>query len=65
MYWNKIIPELSVSNLEISLKFYKTAGFIVEYDRPEDKFAFISLGEIQFMIHPRKNLPEQRSIKEA
>jgi hypothetical protein len=50
MYWNKIIPELSVSNLEISLKFYKTAGFIVEYDRPEDKFAFISLGEIQFMI---------------
>lgn len=27
MYWNKIIPELSVTNLENSLKFYKTAGF--------------------------------------
>ena len=50
MYWNKIIPELSVSDLENSLKFYKTIGFKVEYDRPENKFAFISLGEIQFMI---------------
>ena len=50
MYWNKIIPELSVTNLENSLKFYKTAGFKLEYDRPENKFAFISLGEIQFML---------------
>ena len=36
--------------LEKSLKFYKTAGFKLEYDRPENKFAFISLGEIQFML---------------
>ena len=50
MYWNKIIPELSVTNLENSLKFYKTIGFKIEYDRPENKFAFISLGEIQFML---------------
>ena len=50
MYWNKIIPELSVSNLENSLKFYKTAGFKIEYERPENKFVFISLGEIQFML---------------
>ena len=50
MYWNKIIPELSVSNLEKSLNFYKTAGFKLEYDRPENKFAFISLGKIQFML---------------
>lgn len=50
MYWNKIIPELSVSNLENSLKFYETIGFKLEYDRPENKFAFISLGEIQFML---------------
>ena len=50
MYWNKIIPELSVTNLEKSLNFYKTAGFNIEYDRPENKFAFISLGEIQFML---------------
>jgi len=50
MYWNKIIPELSVTNLENSLKFYKTIGFKIEYDRPENKFAFISLNEIQFML---------------
>ena len=48
--FNKNIPELSVTNLEISLKFYKTARFKIEYDRPENKFAFISLGEIQFML---------------
>ena len=48
--FNKNIPELSVSNLETSLNFYKTAGFKLEYNRPENKFAFISLGEIQFML---------------
>lgn len=48
--FNKNIPELSVTNLENSLNFYKTAGFKVEYSRPENKFAFISLGEIQFML---------------
>jgi hypothetical protein len=50
MYWNKIIPELSVTNLENSLDFYKTVGFKIEYERPENKFVFISLGEIQFML---------------
>lgn len=48
--FNKTIPELSVTNLESSLKFYRTAGFKIEYDRPENKFALISLGEIQFML---------------
>lgn len=48
--FNKNIPELSVTNLENSLNFYKTAGFKIEYDRPENIFAFISLGEIQFML---------------
>jgi len=51
MYWNKIIPELSVTNLENSLKFYKAAGFKIEYERKENKFAFISLEtSIQFML---------------
>ena len=48
--FSKNIPEMSVSNLENSLNFYKTTGFKIEYDRPENKFAFISLGEIQFML---------------
>ena len=50
MTFNKIISELSVTNLEISLKFYKTLGFKIEYERPENKFVFLSMGEIQFMI---------------
>ena len=50
MFFNKIIPELSVTNLENSLKFYKSIGFKVEYERPENKFLFLSMGEIQFML---------------
>ena len=51
MYFNKNIPELDVTNLNNSLKFYKTCGFKIEYERKEDKFVFLSLGEIQFMLH--------------
>lgn len=50
MYFNKTIPELSVTNLNSSIAFYKTCGFEISYERPEDKFAFLSLGEIQFML---------------
>ena len=50
MKFNKIIPELSVSNLEKSLAFYKALGFKIEYERPENKFVLLSMGEIQFMI---------------
>ena len=50
MYFNKMIPELSVTNLKESLKFYQTVGFKIEYERVENKFVFLSLGEIQFML---------------
>lgn len=50
MKFNKLIPELSVTNLEKSLEFYKTIGFKIEYERKENKFVFLSLEEIQFMI---------------
>lgn len=51
MEFNKLIPELSVSNLAKSLNFYiDTVGFKIEYQRPENKFVFISLGEVQFML---------------
>ena len=53
--FSKNIPELSVTNLENSLNFYKTAGFKIDYDRPENKFTFISLGEIQFMLQEISN----------
>ena len=50
MYFNKIIPELSVRNLNNSLRFYKTIGFKIEYERPENKFIFLFMDEIQLMI---------------
>ena len=48
--FNQNLPEFSVTNLEKSLKFYTTAGFKIEYDRPENRFAFLSLGKIQIML---------------
>ena len=51
MKFNKLIPELSVTNLEQSLKFYiDTIGFKIEYQRIENKFVFISLDKTQFML---------------
>ena len=53
--FNKNIPELSVTNLNKSLNFYKTIGFNIEYERPENKFVFISYGDIQFMLQEISN----------
>lgn len=51
MKFNKLIPELSVSNLNESLKFYvNSIGFKIEYQRPENKFVFISYQGTQFML---------------
>lgn len=56
MYFNKSIPELDVTNLENTVKFYKTCGFKIEYERKENKFVFMSLGEIQFMFCELKEI---------
>lgn len=49
MKFNKLIPELVVSNLNRSLNFYvKILGFKVEYSR--EKFVFISFQGTQIMI---------------
>lgn len=43
LVFNKLVPELSVSDFERSLKFYcQVLGFEVEYERPEDSFAYLS-----------------------
>ena len=48
--FNSLIPELSVSNIDISKKFYIDLGFQVRYERKEDKFCFLQLEENQIMI---------------
>ena len=39
--FHSLIPELSVSNIEISKKFYKDLGFKIVYERLENKFCFM------------------------
>lgn len=51
MKWNQMIPEFDVFNLDETLHFYvDLIGFKVAYDRPEDKFAFLELEDVQFMV---------------
>lgn len=51
MKFNKLIPELSVSDIEKSKRFYiNLLGFKLEYERKEDKFAFLSYNGAQLMI---------------
>lgn len=48
--FNKLIPELSVSNIENSKHFYLSLGFSILYERVEDKFCFLELDGCQLMI---------------
>ena len=50
MKFNKLIPELSVTDIGISKEFYIKLGFKVLYERKEDKFAFLELEGNQIMI---------------
>lgn len=51
MEWNQMIPEFDVFDLKESLHFYiDLIGFHVEYDRKENKFAFLQLEKVQIMI---------------
>lgn len=53
--FNSLIPELSVSNMDISKKFYMNLGFQIKYERKEDKFCFLQLEENQIMIEENNN----------
>ncbi len=50
MNFNKLIPELSVTNIDKSKEFYLKLGFKIMYERKEDKFAFLELEGNQLMI---------------
>jgi len=48
---NSLVPELSIIDFKKSLDFYtRILGFSIEYQRTEEGFAFLSLGDAQIMI---------------
>ena len=56
MKFNKLIPELSVTNTQKSLRFYMDIlRFTIEYSRPEDNFYFLSYEGSQIMIEEINN----------
>lgn len=50
MDFNRLIPELSVFDINRTKRFYSNLGFTIEYERPEDKFVFMSFQDSQFMF---------------
>ena len=51
MEFNKLVPELSVADVEKSKKFYiDILGFLLEYERKQDKFVFLSYYGSQIML---------------
>ena len=53
--FNSLIPELSVSNIDLSRKFYEDLGFKCMYERKENKFCFLKLDNNQLMIEEINN----------
>lgn len=49
-YWNPLVPELTVADLEASLRFYLAAGFSVRFRRADPPFAYLELGQAQIML---------------
>lgn len=51
MKTNALVPELAVSDWRTSRTFYcDVIGFTVAYERPEEGFSFLTLGDAQLMI---------------
>ena len=50
-YWNRIVPELTVTDFPASLHFYADVlGFNIMIRRSDPDFAYVSLGEAQLML---------------
>ena len=51
MEFNQLISEFDVFNLEETLHFYvDLLGFKIEYDRKEERFAYLSFEKVQIMV---------------
>ena len=58
MIGSPLVPELSVSSLDNSLKFYcDILGFQIEFKRPEDRFAYLSFHGSELMLEEDSDRP--------
>lgn len=48
--WAALVPELSVTDLDVSLAFYELCGFNVRYRRTNPSFVYLDLGAAQIML---------------
>ncbi len=53
--FNRLVPELSVTDIEVSKKFYLKLGFQIMYEREENKFCFVELDGNQIMLENINN----------
>jgi len=52
--WARLVPELSITDLEKSLRFWRDlCGFAVVFDRPEEGFAYLDRDGAQLMLDQR------------
>ena len=52
--WASLVPELSISDLQSSLRFWRDlCGFAVVFDRPEEGFAYLDRDGAQLMLDQR------------
>lgn len=55
VFWNPLVPELTITGMAASLRFYQAIGFTVRYQREHPSFAYLELGQAQLMLeeeHP-------------
>ena len=52
-YWNPLVPEMTDTSLQESLRFYQAAGFSVRHRRESPPFACLELGHAQLMLEQR------------
>jgi catechol 2,3-dioxygenase-like lactoylglutathione lyase family enzyme len=59
----KLVPELLCSNLEKTLHFYvELVGFTIQYDRPEDRFAYLSMDGVEIMVEEAPETSEDPRV---
>lgn len=55
--WAALVPELTVTDLATSLRFYRAVGFSVRFERDRPPFAYLDLGPAQLMLSQDHDSP--------